>query len=121
MVTTASTAEKLAAIRLKKCGGNLKKAFTWSSTKIKYFGGVKKPGKSKNAVEYYAAYGFKYGKGDCYVTVSYTHLTTFRKITRRDDFHQVLKGLEAALSYPSLKVKLNCVPTCLLYTSCGYL
>ena len=67
MVTTASTAEKLAAIRLKKCGGNLKKAFTWSSTKIKYFGGVKKPGKSKNAVEYYAAYGFKYGKGDCYV------------------------------------------------------
>ena len=67
VVTTASTAEKLAAIRLKKCGGNLKKAFTWSSTKIKYFGGVKKPGKSKNAVEYYAAYGFKYGKGDCYV------------------------------------------------------
>ncbi|MFR3949342.1 MAG: hypothetical protein ACLTZM_21275 [Ruminococcus sp.] len=45
MVTTASTAEKLAAIRLKKCGGNLKKAFTWSSTKIKYFGGVKKPEK----------------------------------------------------------------------------
>ena len=37
--------------------------------------------------------------------------TTFRKITRRDDFHQVLKGLRAALSYPSLKVKLNCVPT----------
>ena len=36
--------------------------------------------------------------------------TTFRKITRRDDFHQVLKGLRAALSYPSLKVKLNCVP-----------
>ncbi|MFR8221473.1 MAG: hypothetical protein ACLU9T_10665 [Blautia faecis] len=34
---------------------------------MKYFGGVKKPGKSKNAVEYYAAYGFKYGKGDCYV------------------------------------------------------
>lgn len=67
VVTTASTAEKLAAIRLKKCGGNLKKAFTWSSTKIKYFGGVKKPGKSKNAVEYYAAYGFKCGKGDCYV------------------------------------------------------
>ena len=67
VVTTSSTAEKLAAIRLKKCGGNLKKAFTWSSTKIKYFGGVKKPRKGKNIVEYYAAYGFKYGRGDCYV------------------------------------------------------
>lgn len=37
---------------------------------------------------------------------------TFQKITRRDDLCQVLEGLEAALScYPSLKVKLNCVPT----------
>ncbi len=58
VVTTASTAEKLAAIRLKKCGGNLKKHLP-ELHKIKYFGGVKKPGKSKNAVEYYAAYGFK--------------------------------------------------------------
>ena len=36
---------------------------------------------------------------------------TFRKITRRDDLQQVRKGLQAALSYQSLKVKLNCVPT----------
>ena len=36
---------------------------------------------------------------------------TFRKITRRDDLTQVLEGLKAALSYPGLKVKVNCVPT----------
>lgn len=35
---------------------------------------------------------------------------TFRKITRRDELKQVLEGLEAALSYPELKVKVNCVP-----------
>lgn len=36
---------------------------------------------------------------------------TFRKITRRDELKKVLEGLEAALSYPELKVKVNCVPT----------
>lgn len=36
---------------------------------------------------------------------------TFEKITRRNALPQVLGGLTAALSYPSLKVKLNCVPT----------
>lgn len=36
---------------------------------------------------------------------------TFRKITRREELDQVLEGLERALSYPSLKVKINCVPT----------
>ena len=50
-----------------KCGGDLKKAFKWSSTKIKYWGSVGKPKKGQNQVEYYATYGFKNGKGDCYV------------------------------------------------------
>ena len=36
---------------------------------------------------------------------------TFRQITRRDNIEQVLEGVECALSYPQLKVKLNCVPT----------
>ena len=35
----------------------------------------------------------------------------FRRITRRDELDRTLEGLEAALSYPSLKVKINCVPT----------
>ncbi|MEI3412837.1 MAG: radical SAM protein [Blautia sp.] len=35
----------------------------------------------------------------------------FRKITRRDEFWQVQKGIKAALSYEGLKVKINCVPT----------
>lgn len=35
----------------------------------------------------------------------------FQKITRRDELDLVMEGLEAALSYPKLKVKVNCVPT----------
>ncbi|MDO4299071.1 MAG: GTP 3',8-cyclase MoaA [Lachnospiraceae bacterium] len=34
----------------------------------------------------------------------------FQQITRRDCLDQVLDGLKAALSYPQLSVKLNCVP-----------
>lgn len=67
VATLVSTAEGLAGVRLDKCGGDLKKAFTWSSTKIRYWGSVGKPKKGQNEVEYYAAYGFKNGKGDCYV------------------------------------------------------
>lgn len=67
VATLVSTAEGLAGVRLDKCGGDLKKAFTWSSTKIKYFSSVGKPQKGQNEVEYYATYGFKNGRGDCYV------------------------------------------------------
>lgn len=67
IVTKVSTAEGLAGIRLDKCGGDLKKAFTWSSTKIKYFANVGKPKKGQNEVEYYATYGFRNRRGDCYV------------------------------------------------------
>ena len=49
----------LAGARLDKCGGDLKKAFKWSSTKIKYWGSVGKPKKGQNQVEYYATYGLK--------------------------------------------------------------
>lgn len=35
----------------------------------------------------------------------------FRRITRRNELDRTLEGLEVALSYPSLKVKINCVPT----------
>lgn len=62
-----STVEGLAGIRLEKCGGNLKKAFQWSSTKLRYWGNVGKPKKGQNAVEYYALYGFQNNRGDCYV------------------------------------------------------
>lgn len=34
----------------------------------------------------------------------------FRKLTRFDRIDQVLEGIEAALSYPQLLVKINCVP-----------
>lgn len=34
----------------------------------------------------------------------------YHKITRRGDMEEVLSGLDAALSYPALKVKVNCVP-----------
>ena len=67
VVTKLSTAEGLAGARLDKCGGNLKKAFKWSSTKIRYFGNVGKPKKGQNEVEHYATYGFRNGRGDCYV------------------------------------------------------
>ena len=67
VATRISTAQGLAGARLDKCGGDLKKAFKWSSTKIKYWGNVGKPRKGQNQVEYYATYGFKNGRGDCYV------------------------------------------------------
>lgn len=67
VATRVSEAEGLAGIRLEKCGRDLRKAFKWSSTNIQYFGSVRKPKKGQNEVEYYAAYGFKNGKGDCYV------------------------------------------------------
>lgn len=67
VLTRVSEAAGLAGIRLDRCGGDLKKAFTWSSTKIKYFGNVGTPKKGQNAVEYYATYGFKNQRGDCYV------------------------------------------------------
>ena len=35
----------------------------------------------------------------------------FQRITRRNELDRTLEGLEMALSYPSLKVKINCVPT----------
>ena len=35
----------------------------------------------------------------------------FQRITRRNELGRTLEGLEMALSYPSLKVKINCVPT----------
>ena len=49
-------------------GETLRKHFKWSSTKIKYWGSVEKAEKKdRMQVEYYATYGFKNGKGDCYV------------------------------------------------------
>ena len=35
----------------------------------------------------------------------------FCSITRRDELERVLEGIQAALSYPQLKIKINCVPT----------
>ena len=35
----------------------------------------------------------------------------FQKITRYNELDRTLEGLSTALSYPSLKVKVNCVPT----------
>lgn len=34
----------------------------------------------------------------------------FQRLTRFDRIHQVLEGIEAALSYPQIEVKINCVP-----------
>lgn len=34
----------------------------------------------------------------------------FKEITRRDDFQKVLKGIEEALKYPTIPLKINCVP-----------
>ncbi len=34
----------------------------------------------------------------------------FYKITRRDSFEQVMKGLEAAIGYKEIPLKINCVP-----------
>ena len=58
-----SAVETLAAIRLKKCGGNLKKAFNWSAS-VRYAGNYKV---AKKNVANYAKYGFQTLRGDCYV------------------------------------------------------
>ena len=61
--TRLSTVETMAAVRLQKCKGNLKKAFNWSVS-LQYAGNVKV---SKKTPAEYGLYGFKTGSGDCYV------------------------------------------------------
>ena len=61
--TKLSTVETMAAVRLQKCKGNLKKAFNWSVS-LQYAGNVKVPKKTPTE---YGLYGFKTGSGDCYV------------------------------------------------------
>lgn len=61
--TKLSTVETVAAVRLQKCKGNLKKAFNWSVS-LQYAGNVKV---SKKTPTEYGLYGFKTGSGDCYV------------------------------------------------------
>ena len=61
--TRLSTVETMAAVRLGKCKGNLKKAFNWSVS-LQYAGNVKV---SKKTPTEYGLYGFKTGSGDCYV------------------------------------------------------
>ncbi|WP_343099640.1 transglutaminase domain-containing protein [Blautia wexlerae] len=61
--TKLSTVETMAAVRLQKCKGNLKKAFNWSVSQ-QYAGNVKV---SKKTPTEYGLYGFKTGSGDCYV------------------------------------------------------
>lgn len=61
--TKLSAVETMAAVRLQKCKGNLKKAFNWSVS-LQYAGNVKV---SKKTPTEYGLYGFKTGSGDCYV------------------------------------------------------
>lgn len=61
--TKLSTVETMAAIRLGKYKGNLKKAFNWSAS-LQYAGNIKI---SKKTPTEYGLYGFKTGTGDCYV------------------------------------------------------
>lgn len=61
--TKLSTVETMAAVRLQKYKGNLKKAFNWSVS-LQYAGNVKV---SKKTPTEYGLYGFKTGSGDCYV------------------------------------------------------
>ena len=61
--TKLSAVETMAAIRLIKCKGNLRKAFNWSAS-LQYAGNVKV---SKKTPTEYGLYGFKTGSGDCYV------------------------------------------------------
>ena len=61
--TKLSTVETMAAVRLQKYKGNLKKAFNWSAS-LQYAGNVKV---SKKTPTEYGLYGFKTGSGDCYV------------------------------------------------------
>lgn len=61
--TKLSTVETMAAIRLIKCKGNLRKAFNWSAS-LRYAGNIKI---SKKTPTEYGLYGFKTGTGDCYV------------------------------------------------------
>lgn len=61
-----SQVETLAAIRLQKCGGNLKKAFKWSAS-LRYNGNYRVAKKNHTN---YGIYGFRTGSGDCYVMAS---------------------------------------------------
>ena len=64
--TKLSTVETMAAVRLQKYKGNLKKAFNWSAS-LQYRGTVNV---SKKTPTGYGLYGFKTSGGDCYVMAS---------------------------------------------------
>lgn len=69
VLTKVSKAAGLAGIQLESIGREstnsktLKKAFTWCSTKIKYYSGCG----TMSSTSKYAIYGFTYKKGDCNV------------------------------------------------------
>lgn len=44
------------------------------------------------------------------ISLDTTDKKKFCEITRRDEFDRVMEGIEAALQYPQLTVKMNCVP-----------
>ncbi|MCL1828967.1 MAG: GTP 3',8-cyclase MoaA [Oscillospiraceae bacterium] len=45
------------------------------------------------------------------ISIDAADAALFKKITRRDGFEKVIYAIGAAMSYPGLEVKLNCVPT----------
>ena len=104
--TRLSTVETMAAVRLQKCKGNLKKAFNWSVS-LQYAGNVKV---SKKTPTEYGLYGFKTGSGDCYVMAATFYWMA--KVAGYDDhyvkgYFQKSGGKKGAHAWVEIDQKVN--------------
>lgn len=79
---------------------------------IKEIDGISSVTLTTNGVLLSEQIGDLYSAGIDAINVSLDTLNpeVFRFITRRDDLGKVLRGIDAALAYPDISLKINCVP-----------
>ena len=53
---------------------------------------------------------FEAGIDDINISLDTLDASRFAQVTRRESLNQVLEGIEAALQYPAIGLKINCVP-----------
>ncbi len=100
--------------KIKLTGGEplVRKDCAWLTGMLKAIRGIEKVTLTTNGILLSRQIGALVEAGIDGVNISLDTLDAelFRKLTRRDGFDRVLEGIETALSYPGLLVKVNCVP-----------
>lgn len=107
-------AAKLGIRKIKLTGGEplVRKDCAWLTGMLKTISGIEKVTLTTNGILLGEQLGALMEAGIDAVNISLDTLDEelFRQITRRDDLNKVMDGLTAALAYPQLSLKINCVP-----------